>query len=103
MKVTTADRLTRIPYGSTEQSGTANGQPIDITNSVHWSTSPQNINDVSIAPDSGLLTTTSGPTTIAQFALVAIDPTTGISGQINFIVHNSSLGAGRWRVQEHSR
>jgi trimeric autotransporter adhesin len=90
IKVTTADGLTSIPYGSTEQfvaTGTANGQPVDITHSVHWSTNPQNINDVSIDPNSGLLTTTSGATATAQFTVVAIDPTTGISGQINFTVH----------------
>jgi len=90
IRVTTQDGLSSLQYGSSEQfvaTGTANGQPIDVTSSVHWSTSPSNINDVSIDPNSGLLTTTSGPTTIAQFTVVAIDPTTGISGQINFTVH----------------
>lgn len=90
IQVTTADGLTSIPYGSTEQfvaTGTANGQPVDITDSVHWSTNPSNINDVSIDSNSGLLTTTSGPTTTQQFTVVAIDPTTNLSGQINFTVH----------------
>lgn len=90
IKVTTADGLSSIAYGSTEQfvaTGTANGQPLVITDSVHWSTNPQNLNDVSIAPDSGLLTTTSGGNTTVQFSVVAIDPTTGISGQTNFTVH----------------
>jgi hypothetical protein len=90
VKVTTQDGLTSISYGSTEQfvaTGTANGQPINITDSVHWSTNPSNINDVSIDSTTGMLTTTSGPTTTAQFTVVAIDPTTGISGQINFTVH----------------
>jgi hypothetical protein len=90
IKVTTADGLTSIAYGSSEQfvaTGTANGQTIDITDSVHWSTSPTSINDVSIASDTGLLTTTSGPPAAVQFVVVAIDPTTGISGQINFTVH----------------
>jgi hypothetical protein len=44
------------------------------------------IPDVSIASDTGLLTTTSGPTTV-QFVVVAIDPTTGLSAQLNFTVH----------------
>lgn len=90
IKVTTQDGLTSISYGSTEQfvaMGTANGQPVDITDSVHWSTSPSNINGVSIDSKTGLLTTTSGPTTTQQFTVVAIDPTTNLSGQINFIVH----------------
>lgn len=90
IKVTTADGLSSIAYGSMEQfvaTGTANGQPVVITDSVHWSTNPQNINDVSIAPDTGQLTTTSGGNSIVQFSVVAIDPTTGISGQTNFTVH----------------
>jgi hypothetical protein len=45
------------------------------------------IQNVSIASNAGLLTTTSGPTITVQFAVVALDPTTGISGQINFAVH----------------
>jgi hypothetical protein len=43
IQVSTADGLTSIPYGGTEQfvaTGRANGEQIDITNSVLWSTSP---------------------------------------------------------------
>jgi len=64
----------------------ANGQQIDITNSVTWSTNPQSIPNVSMAPDSGLLTTTSGPTTADQFVVVALDSVSGVSGQMNFVV-----------------
>lgn len=90
IRVTSADGLTTIPYGSAEQfvaTGTANGEQIDITNSVHWSTAPSSISNVSISSTSGLLITTSGPTTTVQFLVVATDPTTGISGQMNFTVH----------------
>jgi uncharacterized protein YjdB len=89
IQVTTADGLTRINYGSSEQfvaTGTANGEQIDITNSVNWSTNPRSIEGVSIASNTGLLTTTSGSTTAVQFVVVALDPTTGISSQINFTV-----------------
>ena len=64
----------------------ANGQQIDITDSVTWSTNPGSIPNVSIAPSTGLLTTTSGPTTTDQFVVVALDPTNGVSGQMNFVV-----------------
>jgi len=89
IKVTTADGLSSIPYGSTEQfvaTGTANGTEIDITDSVTWGTSPSSINNVSISTG-GVLITTSGPTTTVQFLVVAVDPTTGISGQMSFSVH----------------
>ena len=89
IQVTTADGLSGITYGSTEQfvaMASANGQKIDITNSVIWSTNPQSIPNVSMAPDSGLLTTTSGPTTADQFVVVALDPISGVSGQMNFVV-----------------
>lgn len=87
--VTSKDGLTNIPYGSAEQfvaTGTANGVQIDITNSVTWSTNPTSVPNVTIS-NGGLLITTSGPTTAAQFAVVALDPTTGITGQMNFTVH----------------
>ena len=90
IQVTTQDGVTSIPYGNSEQfvaTGTANGQKIDITTSVTWSTSPNSITDVNISSKTGLLTTTSGSTNVVQFAVVATDPTTNISGQINFIVH----------------
>jgi Bacterial Ig-like domain (group 2) len=90
IRITTQDGLTNIAYGESEQfiaTGTANGEQIDITDSVTWSTSPSSISGVSIAPSTGLLTTTSGPSTAAQFQVVATDPTTGITGQMTFIVH----------------
>ena len=90
IQVSTADGLSSIRYGNTEQfvaTANANGQQIDVTNSVTWSTNPRSIPNVSIAPNSGLLTTTSGPTTSDQFVVVALDPTTGVFGQMNFMVH----------------
>jgi hypothetical protein len=90
IQVTTADGLTSIAYGSSEQfvaTGTANGQKIDITDSVDWSTNPKSIEGVSIASNTGLLITASASTTPVTFAVVALDPSTGISGQINFTVH----------------
>jgi hypothetical protein len=42
---------------------------------------------VSIDTKSGLLTTTSGLTSLVQFQVIATDPTTGISGFMNFAVH----------------
>jgi hypothetical protein len=42
---------------------------------------------VNIAPNTGLLTTTAGPTSIVQFDVVATDPTTGISNRMAFYVH----------------
>ncbi len=88
IQVTSQDGLSNITYGSSEQfvaTGTANGQQIDITDSVTWSTNPSPPS-VSIDPRSGLLTTTSGPATAVQFEVIATDPTTGISDSINFTV-----------------
>ena len=88
IKVTSQDGLSNITYGSSEQfvaTGTANGQQIDITDSVTWSTNPSPPS-VSIDPRSGLLTTTSGPATTVQLEVIATDPTTGISDSINFTV-----------------
>ena len=90
IQVTTADGLTSIAFGSTEQfvaTGTANGVQIDITNSVTWSTSPTIISHVSIAPYIGLLTTSSGPTDVVQFDVVATDPPSGLSNRMGFTVH----------------
>ena len=87
--VTSQDGLSNITYGSSEQfvaTGTANGQQIDITDSVTWSTNPNQVPSVSIDPRSGLLTTTSGPGTAVQFEVIATDPTTRISDSINFTV-----------------
>jgi hypothetical protein len=90
IKVTTADGLSSIPYGSAEQfvaTGMAGGQEFDITNSVTWSTNPASVDNVSISSTSGLLISTSGPSSAVQFLVIATDPTTGISGQMNFNVH----------------
>jgi len=90
IRVTSQDGLTSIAYGSSEQfvaTGTANGTQINITDSVTWTTSPASISDVSIDSTSGLLTSTSGPSTAVQFQVIATDPTTGIAGSMNFIVH----------------
>lgn len=90
IRVTSSDGLSTIAYGSAERfiaTGTANGEQIDITDSVHWSTVPSSIPNVSISSTTGVLVTTSGPTDIVQFVVVALDPTTGISGQMNFSVH----------------
>ena len=90
IQVTSQDGLDSIVYGSSEQfvaTGTANGQQLNLTNSVSWSTNPAVIPNVSIDSKSGLLTTTSGLTTLVQFDVVATDPTTGISGSMRFTVH----------------
>lgn len=90
IQVTSQDGFTSITYGSSEQfvaTGMANGQPIVLTTSVNWSTNPAVIPNVSIDTKSGLLTTTSGLTSLVQFQVIASDPTTGISGSMNFTVH----------------
>ena len=89
INITAQDGFNNIVYGSSEQfvaTGTANGQQIDITNSVSWSTNPPSIPSVSIDSKTGLLTTTSGPTGLVQFQVVATDLPTGISDSINFTV-----------------
>jgi hypothetical protein len=89
IKVTSEDGLNNIPYGSNEQfiaTGTAGGTQIDVTSSVTWSTDPSRIPSVSIDTNTGLLTTTSGPTSIVQFDVIATDPPTGISNRITFTV-----------------
>lgn len=88
--VTSQNGFNSITYGSSEQfiaTGTASGQQIDLTNSVTWSTNPAVIPNVSIDSTSGLLTTTSGLTNLVQFDVIATDPTTGISGTMQFTVH----------------
>jgi len=87
IKVTSTD--TSIKYGSTEQfkaTATANGQQVDVTNSVTWTTNPSSITDVSIDSSTGLLTTTSGGTTPVTFFVIATDSASGISGQESFTV-----------------
>ncbi len=89
INITAQDGFNNIVYGSSEQfvaTGTANGQQIDITNSVSWSTNPPSIPSVSIDSKTGLLTTTSGPTSLVQFQVVATDLPTRISDNINFTV-----------------
>jgi trimeric autotransporter adhesin len=89
IQVTAKDGLTNITYGRSEQfiaTGTANGHQIDITNSVSWSTNPSSIPSVSIDSNTGLLTTTSGPTDVVQFEVIATDQSTGISDALNFTV-----------------
>src|SRR6266566_3832168 len=79
-----------VQYGTPEQfkaTATANGQQVDVTNSVTWTTNPSPITDVSIDSSSGLLTTTSGPTSPVTFFVIATDPASGISGQESFTVH----------------
>jgi len=79
-----------VQYGTPEQfkaTATANGQQVDVTNSVTWTTNPSPITDVSIDSTTGLLTTTSGPTTPVTFLVIATDPASGISGQESFTVH----------------
>jgi hypothetical protein len=90
IQVATSDGLSGITYGSSQQfvaTASANGQQIDVTNSVTWATNPRSIPNVSIGSNTGLLTTTSGPATTDQFVVVALDPTSGITGQMNFVVH----------------
>ncbi len=87
--VTSQDGLNNIVYGSSEQfiaTGTAGGRQIDITDSVTWSTNPSRIPSVSIDSNTGRLTTTSGPTSIVQFDVIATDPPTGISDHMTFTV-----------------
>jgi len=88
--VTSQNGFNSITYGSNEQfvaTGTASGQQIDLTTSVTWSTNPAVIPNVSIDKNTGLLTTTSGLTNLVQFDVIATDPTTGISGSMQFTVH----------------
>ena len=88
--VTSQNGFNNITYGSSEQfvaTGTASGQQIDLTTSVNWSTNPAVIPNVSIDTNTGLLTTTSGLTNLVQFDVIATDPTTGISGSMQFTVH----------------
>jgi len=64
---------------------TANGQSgIVVTDSVTWSISPTNSN-VTIDSSTGALTTGSGTGTF-QCQVIATDPTSGISGFMNFSV-----------------
>jgi len=88
IQVTSSDGLTQIPWGGTEQfdaTATANGQSnIPVTDSVTWSINPTNTN-ITIDSGTGALTTGSGTGTF-QFRVIATDPTSGISGFMNFSV-----------------
>jgi hypothetical protein len=89
IQVSNQDNVTSITYGTSEQfvaMGTANGRQFDITSSVTWSTLPASIPNVNIASSTGLLTTTSGPTSPVEFRVVATDPTTNISNSMAFSV-----------------
>src|SRR5437879_8295441 len=69
-----------VIYGTPEQfkaTATANGQQVDVTNSVTWTTNPSSITDASIDSTTGLLTTTTGPTTPASLFDTTSDPTSG--------------------------
>lgn len=90
IQVTSQNGFNNIAYGSSEQfvaTGTAGGQQINLTTAVTWSTNPAVIPNVSIDSSTGLLTTTSGLTQMVQFDVIATDPTTGISGFMQFTVH----------------
>jgi len=88
IKVTSSDGLTQVTWGSGDTfvaTATANGQSgIPVTDSVTWSISPANAN-VSI-DSTGTLTTSSSGTGLFQFKVVATDPTSGVSGSMNFSV-----------------
>jgi len=89
IKVTSSDGTVSNTFGNSEQfvaTGTANGKQYDITDSVTWSTNPASITDVSI-DSTGLLSSTSGPTSSVQFQVVATDPTTGISGYMTYTLN----------------
>ncbi len=66
--------------------GTANGQPVIITDSVNWTFSPSTATGVSI-DSSGLLTTTTASVGLGTITVTATDPTTGISGSTNLTIH----------------
>ena len=90
IQVTSQNGFNNIAYGSSEQfiaTGIASGQQINLTTAVTWSTNPAVIPNVSIDSSTGLLTTTSGMTQLVQFDVIATDPTTGISGFMQFTVH----------------
>ena len=89
-KITVTSPLTNITYGAMNQftatATTASGT-FPVTDSVTWTTNPTSISNVSIDPNTGLLSTTSGGTGTTTFQVIATDPTTGIFGAISFTVH----------------
>jgi trimeric autotransporter adhesin len=90
IKVTTDPAgLTSVVQGNSVQfvaTGISNGQPVDITDSVTWNLNPTPTG-CSIS-STGTLTTTSGSVTSAtQFQVSAQDPTTGITGTLNFTLN----------------
>jgi len=89
IKVTSSDGTTSNTFGNSEQfvaTGTASGKQYDITDSVTWTTNPASITDVSI-DSTGLLSSSTGPTTSATFQVVATDPTTGIQGTMTYTLN----------------
>jgi trimeric autotransporter adhesin len=89
-KITVTSPLTNITYGATNQfdaMATTGSGTFDVTDSVTWTTNPTSISNVSIDPNTGLLSTTSGGTGTTTFQVIATDPTTGIFGSIGFTVH----------------
>ncbi|HEX8814869.1 MAG TPA: Ig-like domain-containing protein [Terriglobales bacterium] len=91
IKVTTDPAgLTSVVAGNSVQfvaTGISNGQPVVITDSVTWSISPSSVTNASI-DSTGFMTTTSGGTGTQQIQISAQDPTTGITGTLNFSITN---------------
>jgi trimeric autotransporter adhesin len=81
--------VTSVTQGDSQQFqalGTSNGQQVDITDSVTWSLNPTPTG--CSMSSTGLLTTTSGSVTSAtQFQIIAQDPSTGITGTLNFTLN----------------
>lgn len=87
IKVTTPDGRTQIVWGDSEQfaaKATANGQQVDVTDSVTWSINPTNTNLT--IDTTGLLSASSAGTGVTPIQVVATDPTSGISGFMNFTI-----------------
>jgi trimeric autotransporter adhesin len=93
IKVTTDPAgLTSVVAGNSVQfvaTGISNGQPVIITDSVTWSINPSSVTNASIG-STGLMTTTSqsGTSGSTPIQIVAQDPTTGITGTLNFTITN---------------
>jgi len=87
IKVTTQDGASSITWGGSDQfvaTATANGQQVVVTDSVTWSTNPTNAN-ISISTTGDLSASSAGSGSV-QIQVVATDPTSGISGFMNFSV-----------------
>jgi trimeric autotransporter adhesin len=82
--------ITSVVQGNSVQFqaiGIANGQPVDITDSVTWSTNPSSVAGVSISSTGDMSTTSGSVTSATQFQVIAQDPTTGITGTLNFTLN----------------